>query len=180
MEFLLLSRRRSSARNFPSGEERGETDVFAGYLQPEGFTLSLFCANWGYWYLNLTGVTKLNLTTLYQFHKISISQSWFIIHEENAKEISTMMVVWISDLELSVSVRTYDIKHLNIQYISIYIYNLSQASFRRHSLHNSINTVPQVKSKTICFSSLTYISAVLNGLYQGEWPLQASHTIITW
>lgn len=28
-----------------------------------------------------------------------------------------MMVVWISDLELSVSVRTYDIKHLNIQYI---------------------------------------------------------------
>ena len=31
MEFLLLSRRRSSARNVPSGEERGETDVFAGY-----------------------------------------------------------------------------------------------------------------------------------------------------
>ena len=30
MEFLSLSRRRSSARNFPSGEERGETDVFAG------------------------------------------------------------------------------------------------------------------------------------------------------
>ena len=65
-------------------------------------------------------------------------------------------------------------------YIYIYIYNLSQASFRRHSLHNSINTVPQVKSKTICFSSLIYISAVLNGLHQGEWPLQASHTIITW
>ena len=62
----------------------------------------------------------------------------------------------------------------------LYIYNLSQASFRRHSLHNSINTVPQVKSKTICFSSLTYISAVLNGLHQGEWPLQASHTIITY
>ena len=31
MEFLLLSRRRSSARNVPSGEEQGETDVFAGY-----------------------------------------------------------------------------------------------------------------------------------------------------
>ena len=31
MEFLSLSRRRSSARNVPSGEERGETDVFAGY-----------------------------------------------------------------------------------------------------------------------------------------------------
>ena len=30
MEFLSLSRRRSSARNVPSGE-RGETDVFAGY-----------------------------------------------------------------------------------------------------------------------------------------------------
>ena len=31
MEFLPLSHRRSSARNVPSGEERGETDVFAGY-----------------------------------------------------------------------------------------------------------------------------------------------------
>ena len=32
MEFLSLSCRRSSARNVPSGEERGETDVFAGYF----------------------------------------------------------------------------------------------------------------------------------------------------
>ena len=31
MEFLSLSCRRSSARNVPSYEERGETDVFAGY-----------------------------------------------------------------------------------------------------------------------------------------------------
>ena len=31
MEFLSWSRRRSSARNVPSSEERGETDVFAGY-----------------------------------------------------------------------------------------------------------------------------------------------------
>ena len=31
MEFLSLSRRHSSARNVPNGEERGETDVFAGY-----------------------------------------------------------------------------------------------------------------------------------------------------
>ena len=31
MEFLSLSRRGSSARNVPSGEERGEADVFAGY-----------------------------------------------------------------------------------------------------------------------------------------------------
>ena len=30
MEFLPLSRRRSSPQNVPSGEERGETDVFAG------------------------------------------------------------------------------------------------------------------------------------------------------
>ena len=56
-------------------------------------------------------------------------------------------------------------------------YFQKQAS--RASVHNSINTVPEVKSKTICFSSLTYISTVLNGLHQGEWPLQASHTIIT-
>ena len=28
MEFLPLSRRRSSSRNVPGGEERGETDVF--------------------------------------------------------------------------------------------------------------------------------------------------------
>ena len=32
MEFLPLSRRRSSSRNVPTGEERGETDVFAGYI----------------------------------------------------------------------------------------------------------------------------------------------------
>ena len=32
MEFLSLSRRRSSTWNVPTGEERGETDVFAGYL----------------------------------------------------------------------------------------------------------------------------------------------------
>ena len=32
MEFLPLSRRRSSAQNVLSNEERGETDVFAGYL----------------------------------------------------------------------------------------------------------------------------------------------------
>ena len=31
MEFLPLSRRRSSSRNVPSSEEGGETDVFAGY-----------------------------------------------------------------------------------------------------------------------------------------------------
>ena len=31
MEFLSLSRRRSSSRTIPSGEERGETDVFAGH-----------------------------------------------------------------------------------------------------------------------------------------------------
>ena len=34
MEFLSWSRRRSSARNVPSSEERGETDVFAGYSLP--------------------------------------------------------------------------------------------------------------------------------------------------
>ena len=33
MEFLSLSRRRSSSRNVPGGEERGETDVFAGYTE---------------------------------------------------------------------------------------------------------------------------------------------------
>ena len=32
MEFLSLSRRRSSSRNVLSDEEGGETDVFAGYL----------------------------------------------------------------------------------------------------------------------------------------------------
>ena len=32
MDFLSLSRRRSSARNVPSSEERGETDGFAGQM----------------------------------------------------------------------------------------------------------------------------------------------------
>ena len=33
MEFLSLSQRCSSVWNVPSGEERGETDVFAGYVR---------------------------------------------------------------------------------------------------------------------------------------------------
>ena len=61
-------------------------------------------------------------------------------------------------------VRKYRTPALSMKY-SLFIYNIH------------IYTVPQVKSKTICFSSLTYISTVLNGLHQGEWPLQASHTI---
>ena len=39
MEFLSLSRRRSSARNVLSDEERGETDIFAGYIR---ISLSIF------------------------------------------------------------------------------------------------------------------------------------------
>ena len=35
MEFLPPTRGRSSSRNVPSGKERGETDVFAGYLLQE-------------------------------------------------------------------------------------------------------------------------------------------------
>ena len=41
MEFLSLSRRRSSTRNLRSGEGRGETDVFAGYL-PSYFVSVMF------------------------------------------------------------------------------------------------------------------------------------------
>ena len=44
MEFLSsLSRRRSSSRNFYSGEERGETAVFAGYEL--GFELDFLVRN---------------------------------------------------------------------------------------------------------------------------------------
>ena len=41
----------------------------------------------------------------------------------------------------------------------------------RYEVHIYIYTVPQVESKTICFLSLTYISAVLNGLHQSEWAV---------
>ena len=34
MEFMSLSHRRSSSRNFPSGEEGGRTAVFVGYYGP--------------------------------------------------------------------------------------------------------------------------------------------------
>ena len=37
MEFMSLSRRRSSQWNVPSGEQRGETDVFAGYNNKNEF-----------------------------------------------------------------------------------------------------------------------------------------------
>ena len=44
MEFLPLSRRHSSARNVPSGKERGETDVFAGYPKLQG--IDYVAKNW--------------------------------------------------------------------------------------------------------------------------------------
>ena len=50
MKVLSLSRRSSSSRNVPSGEERGETSVFAGYTIADivvqfypWFNLILFC-----------------------------------------------------------------------------------------------------------------------------------------
>ena len=44
MKFLSLSRRRFSARKGPSGEERGETDVFASVLKRLQIYLS-FCVS---------------------------------------------------------------------------------------------------------------------------------------
>ena len=48
MEFLSLNRRRSSSRNAPSGEEQGETAVFAGYMMTSHSDLfrlrSLLCS----------------------------------------------------------------------------------------------------------------------------------------
>ena len=40
MEFLSLSCRGSSVQNVPSGNERGEMDVFAGYISPTGEVFS--------------------------------------------------------------------------------------------------------------------------------------------
>ena len=39
MEFLPLSRRRFSSLNVPGSEERGETDVFAGYVRNDSETV---------------------------------------------------------------------------------------------------------------------------------------------
>ena len=39
MEYLPLSRRRFFAQNIPCGEERGETDVFAGKNQEKPIIL---------------------------------------------------------------------------------------------------------------------------------------------
>ena len=51
MEFLSLSRRRSSARNVPSSEEGGETDVFTGYKTRNIAQVLFFCilARYLYW-----------------------------------------------------------------------------------------------------------------------------------
>lgn len=54
-----------------------------------------------------------------------------------------MMVVWISDLELSVSVRTYDIKHLNIQYIYIYTETLKSV-FKNSAAPGFFHSLPGV------------------------------------
>ena len=59
MEFLSLNRRRSSARNVPSGEERGETDVFAGY-----FSTAFHC------------IKAMFLTTDVFFNPLDIELQW--------------------------------------------------------------------------------------------------------
>ena len=41
MEFLSLSGRRSSSQNIPSGKERGETAVFAGYAFDLGWNFGI-------------------------------------------------------------------------------------------------------------------------------------------
>ena len=42
---ISMSRRRSSSRNVPSGEERGETDVFVGYKEHRQTTNNPLHAN---------------------------------------------------------------------------------------------------------------------------------------
>ena len=59
MEFLSLNRRRSSARNVPSSEERGETDVFAGY-----FSTAFHC------------IKAMFLTTDVFFNPLDIELQW--------------------------------------------------------------------------------------------------------
>ena len=52
MEFLSLSRRRSSSRNVPSSEERGETAVSVGYTKQgcrawdSNVVFIIFCNLW--------------------------------------------------------------------------------------------------------------------------------------
>ena len=57
---------------------------------------------------------------------------------------------------------------------------------RRLDRYSTINTILDFHCETArevplqgMGSMLNYILTVLNGLHQGEWPLQAPHTIIT-
>ena len=58
MEFLPLSHRRSSMRNVPIGEERGETDVFAGYTNLYSSFSTLYSS--ALWRTDTIISTKLN------------------------------------------------------------------------------------------------------------------------
>ena len=63
-----------------------------------------------------------------------------------------MMVVWISDLELSVNVRTYDIKHLNIQYIYIYTETLKSVC-KNSAVPGFFDPLPGVWILMKCYAS---------------------------
>lgn len=63
-----------------------------------------------------------------------------------------MMVVWISDLELSVNVRTYDINHLNIQYIYIYTETLNSV-FKNSAAPGFFHPLPCVWILMKCYAS---------------------------
>ena len=79
MEFLSLSRRLSSSKNVPSGEEWGETAVFAGYI---------FFQIWhnGQSYRIEKLQKKDEVTVLVCLLVVHLSRQIFIYHNENICE----------------------------------------------------------------------------------------------
>ena len=104
MEFLSLSRRRSSARNVPSGEERGETDVFAGYpwylIAARMYNLCQF-KFWDVILLLLISLEK-NLFSLWSNKLYSAYQSkclfsWYKIKINNKIKLKLLCKPWQQD-----------------------------------------------------------------------------------
>ena len=78
MEFLSLKRRLSSSRNFLSGEERGETDVFAGYRSDYS---SRNVSIRRYFLVKGEGIANLHVT----FGRVNALVKWFWGHPFHRK-----------------------------------------------------------------------------------------------
>ena len=95
MEFLSLSHRRSSARNVPIGEERGETDVFAGYSR----RCTTATATWNFLISRARFMEQVNTAQEFSFSFSKLRYGPFGFNPEKFANIWQIKSNWIRSMK---------------------------------------------------------------------------------